>query len=314
MCDQTTNTILMVRPAAFGSNPTTLASNAFQSQAVGDPDQICVDATREFDALVAAIRAAGVRVALIDDTPFPTKPDAVYPNNWFTTHPDGRAILYPMLAVSRRLERRPDALQAASSSTGLDLRLIDSTLVREFEGKDRFLEGTGSMVFDRANQIAYACRSPRTDEGVFHRLCSMIEYEPVLFDATDAKGRPYYHANVMLSVGADFAVVCLESIDAAQRDNLRTRLESTGHEIIDITRDQAAGFAANVIELRSTSGARVLALSDAALTALGTSAQTLERKGLALAHAPIPTIERFGGGSVRCMIAEFFLPAAHSTA
>ncbi len=308
--DQTTNTILMVRPAAFGSNPTTLASNAFQRETVGDPEQIRADAAREFDALVIAIRNAGVNVVVIDDTPFPPKPDAVYPNNWFTTHPDGRAILYPMLGASRRLERRPDALERAAHDAGLDLRTIDSTLVREFEGKGRFLEGTGSMVFDRVNSIAYACRSARTDEGVFHRLCSLLGFEPVLFDATDAEGRAYYHTNVMLSVGADFAVVCLESIDAAQRNLVRTRLESTGHEIIDVTREQAAGFAANVIELRAASGSRVLALSDTALDALGTSAQTLRRQGLILAHAPLPTIERFGGGSARCMIAELFLPKA----
>eukprot|EP00913_Durusdinium_trenchii_P006350 g5962.t1 len=299
---QSTDTILMVRPASFGSNPTTIASNAFQRAAVGDPEQTRADAVREFDALVAAIREAGVNVIVIDDTPTPAKPDAVYPNNWFTTHPDGRAILYPMLAASRRLERRPDALERAAQDATLDLRIIDSSLVREFEGKDRFLEGTGSMVFDRANSIAYACRSPRTDEGVLERARAMLGFEPVLFDATDDHGRPYYHTNVMLSIGADFAVVCLESIDAAQRDTVRSRLESTGHAIIDITRAQAAGFAANVIELRSTSGARVLALSDAALSALGTSTQSLG--GLTLAHAPIPTIERFGGGSARCMIAE----------
>ncbi|MFI4897821.1 MAG: citrulline utilization hydrolase CtlX [Phycisphaerales bacterium JB059] len=307
---QSTDTILMVRPAAFGSNPTTIASNAFQSQAVGDPEQIRADAVREFDALVGAIRAAGVKVVVIDDTPIPAKPDAVYPNNWFTTHSDGRAILYPMLGASRRLERRPEALEAAARQANLTLRLIDSTLVREFEGKDRFLEGTGSMVFDRVNAIAYACRSARTDEGVFARACSMLGLEPVLFDATDAGGRPYYHTNVMLSIGEDFSVICLESIEPSQRDAVRARLESTGHEIVDVTREQAADFAANVIELRSPTGDRVLALSDAAMRALGTSAQRLRERGLALAHAPIPTIERFGGGSARCMIAELFLPPA----
>ncbi len=310
MSGQTSDTILMVRPASFGSNPTTIASNAFQNAAVGDPGQIRADAVREFDALVSAIRAAGVNVVVIDDTTFPTKPDAVYPNNWFTTHPDGRAILYPMLGASRRLERRPDALEAAARQANLDLRIIDSTLVREFEGKERYLEGTGSMVLDRVHNIAYACRSPRTDEGVFHRLCSMLGFEPVLFDATDAAGRAYYHTNVLLSVGADFSVICLESIDASQRDAVRTRLESTGHAIVDVTREQAAGFAANVIELRAASGVRVLALSDAATNALGTSTQTLEGLGLSLVHAPIPTIERFGGGSARCMIAELFLPHA----
>ncbi len=298
----------MVRPAAFGSNPSTLASNAFQSQAVGDAAQIHAQAIQEFDALVETLRAAGVNVITVDDTPFPPKPDAVYPNNWFTTHADGRAILYPMLSPSRRLERRPELLESAARSAGLDLRIIDSTLVREFEGKGRYLEGTGSMVLDRANKIAYACRSPRTDEGVFNRLCLMLAYEPVLFDATDAKGGAYYHTNVMLSLGADFAIICLEAVNADQRVAVRQRLESTGREILDITREQASTFAANVLELRAGSGKRVLALSSAALAALGKHAQTLAGKGLTLAHAPIPTIERFGGGSARCMIAELFLP------
>lgn len=310
MLNQSTSAILMVRPAAFGSNPTTIASNAFQSEAVGDQQRVRAEAVREFDALVGAVRNAGVNVVVVDDTNYPTKPDAVYPNNWFTTHPDGRTILYPMLGASRRLERRPDALERAAQETKLDLRIIDSTLVREFEGKGRFLEGTGSMVFDRVNKIAYACRSARTDEGVYQRACAMIGFEPVLFDATDARGRPYYHTNVMLSIGADFSVICLESIEASQRGAVRKRLETTGHELIDITRDQAASFAANVIELQSSDAGRVLALSDAAMDALGQNARRLEEMGLKLAHAPIPTIERFGGGSARCMIAELFLPPA----
>ena len=301
---------MMVRPAAFGSNPTTIASNAFQSEAVGDQQQVRADAVREFNALVGAVRDAGVNVVVVDDTSYPAKPDAVYPNNWFTTHPDGRAVLYPMLSESRRLERRPDALERAAQQAGLDLRIIVSSLVREFEGKGRFLEGTGSLVFDRVNRVAYACRSARTDEGVFRRACAMLGFEPVLFDATDERGRPYYHTNVMLSVGADFSVLCLESIEASQRGSVRERLESTGHAIIDITRAQAAGFAANVLELQSRDGGRVLALSDTALDALGEGARTLEEMGLKLAHAPIPTIERFGGGSARCMIAELFLPPA----
>ena len=226
MTAQATDTVLMVRPAAFGSNPTTLASNAFQREAVGDPDQIRAGAVREFDALVGELRHAGVRVIVIDDTPVPAKPDAVYPNNWFTTHPDGRAILYPMLGASRRLERRPDALERAAREADLDLRIIDSSLVREFEGKGRFLEGTGSMVLDRVNRIAYACRSARTDAGVFERACAMLGFEPVLFDATDERGRPYYHTNVMLSIGADLAILCAESVDPAQRDALCARLGS----------------------------------------------------------------------------------------
>lgn len=310
MIAQSTNTVLMVRPASFGSNPTTLDSNVFQSEAVGDPEQIRAAARREFDALVAALRAAGVSVVVTDDPAIPAKPDAVYPNNWFTTHADGHAILYPMLSPSRRLERRPGALISAAKSAAFDLRIIDTTLVREFEGKGRYLEGTGSMVFDRANAVAYACRSPRTDEGIFNRLCMTIGFEPVLFDATDAKGGAYYHTNVMLSIGADFIVICLEAIDSEQRDSVRSRLESTGHEILEISRDQAASFGANVLELSSADGARVLALSDAALGALGPHADTLRAKGLTLAHAPIPTIERFGGGSARCMIAELFWPKA----
>ena len=310
MTHQCADTILMIRPEAFGSNPDTLATNAFQAEAAADPSTDRAEAVREFDGFVSAVRRAGVEVVVVEDTPEPAKPDAVFPNNWFSTHDDGQLILYPMLSRARRRERRARAIAQALERAGRRVDEVNTGLVESFEPSGRYLEGTGSVVFDRANRIAYACRSPRTDEGALGALCELLGCEPVVFDATDASGAAYYHTNVVLSVGRDFAVACLEAITEPGRGTVVRRLEATGHDVIAITREQAAGFAANVLEVRSTRGERVLILSDAAKRALGEEARRLESTGLVLAHAPIPTIERLGGGSARCMAAEVFLPRA----
>ncbi|RNC82256.1 MAG: amidinotransferase [Phycisphaera sp.] len=306
MSQQTTDTILMVRPAACGSNPETAESNAFQSRAATDPAADREAVAAEFDGFVDVLRSVGVNVLVLEDSQEPAKPDAVFPNNWFSTHADGRVLLYPMLSAKRRLERRTDALAEVLKEAGFDSLRFDSTLVDQFEQQEKFLEGTGSVVFDHVNRAAYACRSPRTDDAVLTRLCELIGYEPVAFDAFDESGLAYYHTNVMMSVGSDFAIVCLESVSEESRAMLSERFASSGHEIVEITRAQAARFAGNIIELCTNSGDRVLALSDSALEALGEDAARFEARGIRLAHAPIPTIERLGGGSARCMIAEIF--------
>lgn len=296
----------MVRPAACGSNPETAVSNAFQRLSVTDPVADREAVAAEFDGCVDVLRSAGVNVLVLEDSEEPAKPDAVFPNNWFSTHADGRVLLYPMLSAKRRLERRADALADVLKEAGFERLKFDSTLVDQFEAQGRYLEGTGSVVFDHVSRAAYACRSLRTDDEVLIRMCELLGYEPVAFDAFDESVQAYYHTNVMMSVGSDFAIVCLESVAGESRAMLVERLASSGHEIIEISRAQAARFAGNVIELCSTAGDRVLALSDSALEALGEDAARLEARGISLTHAPIPTIERLGGGSTRCMIAEIF--------
>ncbi|GAB5496237.1 MAG: arginine deiminase-related protein [Phycisphaerales bacterium] len=302
----TTDTILMVRPAACGSNPETAESNVFQSKDATDPVADRAAVTAEFDGFVDVLRRVGVNVLVLEDSEVPAKPDAVFPNNWFSTHADGRVLLYPMLSANRRHERRTDALAGVLDETGVTGIRFDSTLVDEFEHRGQYLESTGSVVFDHVNRVAYACRSPRTDDEVLARLCELIGYEPVAFDAFDESGVSYYHTNVMMSVGTDFAVVCLEAVSDDDRENLKQRFRSSGHDILEITREQAARFAGNVLELRTAAGDRVLALSDSAFDALGEKAAILQARRVRLAHSPIPTIERLGGGSARCMIAEIF--------
>lgn len=297
----------MVRPAAFGANPLTADSNVFQAS-----DAAAVDAgvlrtvAGEFDGLASALVRAGVEVCVADDTPAPPKPDAVFPNNWVSFHADGTAVLYPMLAPNRRTERRLDILEALTRVHGFRIvRTLDLTM---HERDEVYLEGTGSLVLDRVNRHAFACLSPRTHLDALGDFAQQLDYEIVGFSASDAGGTPIYHTNVLMCVGARFAVLCVESIQEAERRAAVCRiLENTGHEVLEISRGQMHAFVGNMLELRGTRGS-VIAMSTAALAAL-TPAQRarLETFG-ALVGAPIPTIERYGGGSVRCMLAEIHLP------
>lgn len=297
--------VLMVRPAAFGPNPETARTNRFQSSLV--PDAAAADAAaREFDLVAGRLAAAGIEVLIAEDTPVPAKPDAVFPNNWFTTHADGTLVLYPMLAPSRSSERRPDALEALATRSGRRLAAVVD--LSRWEAEGQALEGTGSLVLDRGRRVAYACLSPRTCAAPLAQWARLLGYEVEAFRAVDAAGVPVYHTNVMLALGRGFAVACLESVaDSGERDALRERLARGGAEIFEISRAQMAGFTANLLHLEGAQGA-VIAISSAGLESLGRAvAARLERYGRIVA-APIPTIERFGGGSVRCMLAEIFLP------
>jgi len=297
---------MMVRPASFGWNPETARSNRFQAAAPGDgaPSGAAV---AEFDALVAGLTGAGVAVHAFADHPAPSCPDAVFPNNWVSLHADGTVVLYPMLARNRRLERRLDLLFELERRGGYRVeRLLDLT---HHELRGRFLEGTGSVVFDHVTRTAYACRSPRMHAAVLEELCAETGYEPVAFDAADATGVPVYHTNVMLSIGTGYALVCAEAVPAQQREALLGRLAAGGRRVLAIDHAQMASFAGNVLELRGADGARVLAGSRRALDSLEPS----QREALATCidrtvTVPVPTVERLGGGSVRCMLAEIFLP------
>jgi len=295
----------MIRPARFAANPETAASNAFQrSQTSASPD-VLVRAQREFDGLVAALRASGVEVVVVDDTLEPEKPDAVFPNNWITFHPGGTAVLYPLLAPSRRREVRLEVLEELerrgvfTKRRTIDLRRRDET-----EG---FLEGTGSLVLDRVARVAYACLSPRTSREMLARFERELGYEVVAFQAFDARGVPIYHTNVLMSVGSAVAVVCLDAIrEPAERSAVEGRLEASGHEVVPLTLAQIDEFAGNLLELRSRTGAALFVLSARARRALrADQVAALEGRGR-LVSAELDTLEMHGGGSARCMIAEVF--------
>jgi hypothetical protein len=298
---QSARAVLMVRPARFAFNPETAASNAFQAAAAADPNA----ALREFDALAAALEGAGVEVIVADDTASPAKPDAVFPNNWVSFHRDGTVVLYPMLALNRRLERREAVIEQVVREGGYRVRRTVDLSHREQENK--FLEGTGSLVLDRANRIAYACLSPRTDLDVLGEFAQQLDYDLVTFEAVDGEGTPVYHTHVMMAVGARFAVICSETIAPPHRTAVLQRLEAGGHEVVEISLAQMQGFAGNLLELAPATG-NLIVLSQRALRCLRASQRLrLESHGNVVA-VDIPVIERLGGGGVRCMLAEIHLP------
>jgi hypothetical protein len=302
---QTTDTVLMIRPRGFELNPETAASNTFQASSSKCPGEVRAAALREFDELVDALRIAGVDVLVFDDKPEPRKPDAIFPNNWISTHGDGTVVLYPMRAENRRQEVRHDIVDALQEGHGFAVnRVIDLSGHAE---RGQALEGTGSLVLDRVNRVAYACRSPRADQDLLQAWANELNYDVFAFNATD-NGRAIYHTNVMMSVGARFAVVCLESIDdPGQRAHLEERLARTGHEIVPISRDQMRAFAGNVLQLNSAEGESVLMMSDQARDALDEAQiQRLEMYAHII-DSPVGTIEDCSGGGIRCMVAEVFL-------
>jgi hypothetical protein len=298
----------MVRPANFGFNAETAGSNRFQQQDASLAATASGRAREEFDSVASVLRDRGVRTLVAEDREAPVCPDAIFPNNWVSFHADGTVVLYPMLAPSRRRERHHDIVSHALAQSGRRLsHLLDLT---HYELEGQFLEGTGSVVFDHVSRVAYACRSPRTHEAPLHDLCAELGYAPCMFDACDPERVPIYHTNVMLAVGAQTIVVASSAIAPAQRCPVLSRLHSSGREVIEIDLEAMGNFAGNMLELRDERGNGVLAMSTSAAQALGRERLArLERKTGRLAIASIPTIERLGGGSVRCMLAEVFLPA-----
>ncbi|MDR2361236.1 MAG: amidinotransferase [Prevotellaceae bacterium] len=286
--------LLLIRPARFGYNAETAVNNAFQ-QAGGD---VQAAAVQEFDAWVALLRAHDITLTIIDDTPEPHTPDAIFPNNWISFHGD-TACLYPMFAPNRRRERKA----LAEIQRRIPIRhLIDLT---HYETQGLFMEGTGSMVLDRQRRIAYACLSPRTHPDVLADFCRQTDYRPLVFHAVDANGQAIYHTNVMMCVADQYAVVCLESItDPQERAQLTDTLTSTGKNIIAISQKQMACFAGNMLQIQSTAGQPFLALSSSARRALTATQQSTLARYNPLLSSDVQTIERHGGGSVRCMIAE----------
>ena len=301
---QTSNSVLLVRPASFGFHAEAAQSNAF-AKAADDPD-LAKNVLREFDGLAARLTYAGVEVLVLEDRPRPQKPDAIFPNNWVSFHGDGTMVLYPMATKSRRMERNVDALQALLDSSGFDIHGVIDLSFHEKHG--HFLEGTGSLILDRPERRAYASVSPRTDTHVIADFDDRLDYSTLVFEAHDRKGQPIYHTNVLLSLGTDFAILCTEAVPAESREVLIDEIEASGRTVLQVNYEQLKQFACNLIELRGTDGHPVIALSSAAVDSFRPDQlRTLERFG-ALIDAPIPTIEAVGGGSVRCMIADIHLP------
>jgi hypothetical protein len=273
----------------------------FQKELNEDAETVRQKASLEFETFASQLKSHGVDVFVFDDTPSPVKTDAVFPNNWISFHADGTVVLYPMLSANRRLERRADIIESLKDKFEIT-NIIDLSI---YESENLFLEGTGSIVFDHSNKIAYAALSPRTDKELFLDLCEKLNYKPVIFTAHDRRGSEIYHTNVMMCIGEEFAVICLESItDEGERANIFSKLATTGHEIVDITFDQMNSLAGNMLLVRND----LLVMSQSAFDSLTkTQKRTLEKYCELLPFA-IPTIETIGGGSARCMIAEIFLP------
>ncbi len=294
----------MIRPGCFYPNPETAADNAFQRDANRDVDALTVVARNEFDAAVQTLRAAGIIVHVSEDTAEPEKPDAVFPNNWISTHHDGRIALFPMYSALRRRERRQDIVEELRKHH----RVTEVIDYSAFEDDGCYLEGTGSLVLDHLNKIAYVSLSNRSNPNVIQRFVEDFSYESVTFTSVDLNGQPIYHTNVMMCIGTEFAIVGLEMIlEKAERRQVRARLEKSGKEIVELSADQIANFAGNAIELHNQGGQKLLVLSNRAAEALtGEQRERLSRYAR-LVPLELPTIE-LAGGSARCMIATIHLP------
>ena len=304
---QSTSTVLMIRPVRFESNPHTAASNRFQGKSQLGAQEQQDAALKEFDGLAAMLREAGIDVVVVDDTSDPHTPDSIFPNNWVSFHADGSVVLYPLEAENRRVERRLDIIEKLNSDFGFQIgEVIDLT---PHEAGGQFLEGTGSMVLDRINRVAYACLSSRTQLEPLGEFAQRLDYDVVAFDAADRDGVAIYHTNVMMNIGEELAVICDEAIAREdQRKAVIQSLQDSGREVLSLTFDQMEAFAGNMLELRTSHGEHLIAMSQQALDSLTDwQVDRLQHNGTMLAAA-INTIEAAAGGSVRCMLAEIHLP------
>ncbi|HVP32340.1 MAG TPA: arginine deiminase-related protein [Steroidobacteraceae bacterium] len=310
---QCADAVLMISPEAFGHNPDTARTNTFQRpDEERAPEAARLEARAESARLAQALASEGVDVCAVNDSANPVKPDAVFPNNWVSFHEDGTLVLYPMESVSRRPERRQDVIDTVVER--LRFRVAHLLDLTHFEGEGMFLEGTGSLVLDHRERVAYACASPRTHPALVAEWARELRYEALVFQAADRAGVPLYHTNVLMCIGERVAVVGTPAIAPSDRERVLARLHASGRAIVEIGHEQLARFAGNMLELSTWDEAlgdsRVLVMSDAARRSL--PAETFARLSGstdAVLAVPIPTIERLGGGSVRCMLAEVFRPS-----
>lgn len=310
---QITNTVLMIEPVSFGYNYQTAKNNFFQQNDSVSVESIQEKAKEEFRNMVDKLRKFGINVLVVKDTEQPHTPDSIFPNNWISFHSDGKVVLYPMYAENRRVERREDILDSIEKEGFIINEIIDYSRAEE---EDIFLEGTGSMVLDRTNEIAYAAISERTNEEFFIEFCEDLEFSPVVFHSTQEKNGkryPVYHTNVMMSVAEDFAIICKESIqDVKERKLVIDFLQTTKKEVIIISEEQMNHFLGNTLQLENDKKERFLVMSNTAYQSLNAGQINAINKYSQILVFDIPTIEKYGGGGVRCMLAEIFLPKAES--
>lgn len=298
---QTAKKILMVRPAHFSFNEETAKNNHFQNKS--SVSNLNERAVKEFDDFVDVLRSNKIEVVVVQDTIDPHTPDSIFPNNWFSTHSTGELVLYPMFAENRRLERKSQVLDIIEDHYSAH-KTIDLT---DWESKNRFLEGTGSLILDHYNRVVYACRSERTDDIVFEEFYSKMNFEPELFNAYDEKGHLIYHTNVMLSIGEKIAVICAESIvDEKRRASVINRLKDSKKEVVEISYEQMKDFCANVLEVRNAENKNYLIMSETAKNSFTNQQKEILEQHCTIISSPLNIIEETGGGSARCMIAEIF--------
>jgi hypothetical protein len=306
---QCADAVLMVRPVSFGFNPETAKTNTFQRPPEGKDADAATRARNEFQGLAKALASEGVAVAIAEDSSVPKKPDAVFPNNWLSFHPCGTLVLYPMAHMSRRVERRQEVIDTAIEE--LDFRVQHLLDLTYYEDEQKYLEGTGSLVLDHIGRVAYACVSPRTHAGVVAEWGRELGYETVTFAAASAEGVPLYHTNVLMCIGERCVVVASAAIAAADRARVLERLKASGRDVIEIGHAELNQFAGNMLELSTWDEAlgdsRLIVMSESARRALKPETfARLSGSTDSVLVAPVPTIEKYGGGSVRCMLAEVF--------
>lgn len=299
---QTTSHVLMIRPANFGFNTETAQSNSFQTNVDYSSKETAIKARQEFDVAVAKLKAFGINVNVFEDTDFPVKPDAAFPNNWISFSHDGTAFIYPMYASNRQAEIRLDIVEALRTRYHIkkitDLRETAETLC---------LEGTGSIVFDHANRIAFSSVSERTNTQLLDKFCAIEGYNSFIFHSYDKKQNPIYHTNVMMSVASDFAVICLDALsESSDKVKLENKIRESGREIIPITIEQMGSYAGNMLALRNEKNEELMVMSETAEKSLSPFQKATINQYAEIVSLNIPTIETVGGGSARCMIAEIF--------
>ena len=307
---QVTSTILMVRPVAFRMNEQTAVNNFYQQKITDiSADEKQNNALQEFDTFVDKLRGIGVEVIVVNDTMQPSSPDSIFPNNWVSFHDDARVVLYPMFAINRRYERRMDIIDTLSERGFEVNNIVDLT---EMENHGVFLEGTGSLILDRQNKIAYAAISDRTHEVAVKDFSERFDYTPVVFHANqtvDGKRLPIYHTNVMMSIAEDFAIICADSIDNLDEHNTTLKtIQDSGKEVIEISEEQVINFAGNMLQVQNADKEDYLVMSSSAFNCLTKEQIKRIEAYCKILHTDINTIEALGGGSARCMMAEVFLP------
>ena len=305
MAKQYTSNLMMVRPANFQFNAETATSNSFQHTIENlSKQELQHKVLEEFDEYVQKLTLHKINVLEIQDTSEPIKPDAIFPNNWISMQEDGTIFLYPMCNENRRLEVRSDIVEKIKQ----DFEVVVVNDLRNHLEENKFLEGTGSIIFDHIYKIAYACISPRTDENLFLAYCNSIAYKPIYFHSTNQENKAIYHTNVMLTIGDTFAIICLESIiDEAERKLVKDSLTNTNHEIIEITFEQMNAFAGNMLQVINEDNKTYLVMSETAFDSLRYEQIQQIEAHTSILSVSIPTIETIGGGSARCMLAEIFL-------